>query len=136
VLVDFLLSLALVVADVAWIPVSTRSKCRCQSRLTRSFLRAVSSDGTDDGVLLADDTVLGSLSVALSLSSLVLGLAGGVLLLARLLPGSSAGDIADGLDDVALGAVELTRGLATGRKFASVTEWEWREKLKAYLGSL
>jgi len=79
---------------------------------TFGLLRGITSDSTDDGVLLASDAVGGALDVALSLSSLVLGLALGVLLLSGALPFSRADDIADGLDDVALGGVELTRGLA------------------------
>jgi hypothetical protein len=75
--------------------------------LTSSLLRAVSGNSTDDRVLLADHAVHGALSVALDLGSLVLGLASSVLLLARLLPGSSAGNVADNFNDVSLGAVEL-----------------------------
>ena len=53
---------------------------------TRHFLLAVSSNGANDCILLPIDTVLGSLSVSLGLSSVILGFAGSVLLLARLGP--------------------------------------------------
>jgi hypothetical protein len=46
------------------------------------LLGLVTSDGADDAVLLAFDTVGGALDVALGLGSLDLGFAAGVLLLA------------------------------------------------------
>ena len=74
---------------------------------------AITCDGAHDGILLTAETVHGALGVALGLGGLVLGLALGVLLLARLLPGLEAGDVADGLDGSALEGVELAGGLAT-----------------------
>jgi hypothetical protein len=77
-LVDVLLELALVVADVAG-----------------GLLLAVAGDGTDDRVLLADNAVGGALDVALGLCGADLSLACGVLLLARVGPGGGASDVAD-----------------------------------------
>jgi hypothetical protein len=77
-LVDVLLELALVVADIAG-----------------SLLLAVAGDGADDSVLLADETVGGALGVTLGLCGADLSLAGGVLLLAGVGPGGGAGDVAD-----------------------------------------
>lgn len=74
---------------------------------TRSLLGAIASDGTDNLVLLAANAVLGALCVSLSLSLLVLGLALSMLLLARVCPGCGASGVTNGLDDVALGGVEL-----------------------------
>jgi len=88
--VQLLLSLALVVLDVA-----------------RGLLRLVASDGADDGILLAGKAVDTALYVRLALSGLDLSLAGDVLLAARVDPGLRACDVADGLDDGALGGVEL-----------------------------
>jgi len=102
-LVDILLSFSLIVTDV-----------------TRSLLRAIAGDSTDNGVLLAAYAVCGALGVSLGLSRLVFGFTGGVLFLARLLPRSGTGDVADCLDYVAFGRMELTRGLATRRSFISV----------------
>ena len=79
--------------------------------LTSRLLLAVASHGTDDGVLLAAETVHGALGVALGLSSVVLGLTLGVLLLAGLSPGLGAGEVADGLDDGTLDGVELAGNL-------------------------
>lgn len=53
---------------------------------TGNLLLTVTGDGTNDGVLLAANAVHGAFRVALGLGGLVLGLALGVLLLARLLP--------------------------------------------------
>jgi hypothetical protein len=86
------------------------------SPLTLGLLRLVSCDGANDGVLLSCNAVGGTLYISLGLSGFVLRLPGGVFLLSRLLPGSGTGDVADTLDDVAFGRVELTRGLAAGRK--------------------
>jgi hypothetical protein len=83
------------------------------------LLRVVSCDGANNGVFLSDNAVSGTLCISLGLSGFVLRLAGGVLLLSRLLPRSGAGEVADTLDDVAFGRVELTRGLAArqGRNY-------------------
>ena len=59
----------------------------------------VTSDSTDDRILLALDTLLGALDVLLALGGLDLGLALGMLLLAGLLPLGGAGDVANGLLD-------------------------------------
>ena len=77
-----------------------------------SLLRLVSCDGANNGVLLSCNAVGGTLYISLSLSGLVLRLPGGMLLLSGLLPRSGPGDVADTLDDVAFGRVELTGGLA------------------------
>lgn len=71
------------------------------------MLALIASDGTDNRVLVPPSLVLGTLSVPLGLSSLVLGLALSVLLLSRVLPAGSTGGVADSLDDVSLGGVEL-----------------------------
>ena len=83
--------------------------------LTSRLLLAVASHGTDDGVLLAAETVHGALGVALGLGGLILGLALGVLLLAGLGPGGGAGEVTDRLDDGAFERVVLPGGLAVGR---------------------
>jgi hypothetical protein len=77
-LVEVLLELALVVADIAG-----------------GLLLAVAGDGADDSVLLADDTVGGALDVALGLCGVVLGLARGVFLPAGVGPAGCASGIAD-----------------------------------------
>jgi hypothetical protein len=63
--------------------------------LTRGLLLAVTSDGADDRVDLASNAVGSALDVALGLRGVVLSLAGGVLLLAGLLPRRGAGNVAD-----------------------------------------
>lgn len=80
--------------------------------LTRSFLLLVATNSANNSVLLPYDAILGALSVALSLSSPVLGFALSVLVTARGLPRFGAGHVADGLDGVALHGVVLTSGLA------------------------
>lgn len=62
---------------------------------TRGLLRLVTSDGTDDRVLLALDALLGALDVLLALGGLDLGLAGGVLLAAGVGPGGCASEVSD-----------------------------------------
>lgn len=81
--------------------------------LTRDLLLAVAHDGADDGVLLAGEAVHGALGVAFGLGGLVLGLALGVLLLARLGPGLGARQVANGLDGGAFERAELAIDLAT-----------------------
>ena len=103
--------------------------------LTSRLLLAVASHGTDDGVLLAAETVHGALGVSLGLSSVVLGLTLGMLLLPGLSPGLGAGEVADGLDDVALQGVVLTGGLAAMRVHVSNTFGTARKTCDAYLGS-
>jgi len=65
-------------------------------------LRSIAGNSTNDGVLLAGHTIDGALSVSFGLSSVVLCLAGSVLLLSGLLPRSGAGQVSDGLDGGAL----------------------------------
>ena len=86
------------------------------SILTRGFLLAVTSEGAHYCVLLSTNAISSPLDVAFGLGGLVLGLALGVLLLARLGPGVGAGQVADGLDGGALEGVELASGLATRRR--------------------
>ena len=71
----------------------------------------VASDSADDAILLALDAVDGTLSVALRLGGLDLGLTGSVLLLAGLGPGVGACHVADGLDNGTLDGVVLAGGL-------------------------
>ena len=103
--------------------------------LTSRLLLAVTSHGTDDGILLAAETVHGALGVALGLGGVVLGLTLSVLLLAGLSPGLGAGEVADGLDDVALQGVVLTGGLAAMRVHVSNSFGTARETCGTYLGS-
>jgi hypothetical protein len=53
---------------------------------TTDFLLTIASDGTEDSVLLADQTVCSTVDVVLGASRVVLGLAGSVLFAAGLLP--------------------------------------------------
>ena len=100
------------------LPVPSRSQRllhstqRARMMLTCSLLLAVARDGTDDGILLAAETVHGALGVSLGLGGVVLCLALGVLVPARGGPGLGAGEVADRLDDGALDGVVLTGGLA------------------------
>ena len=100
-----------------------------------SLLRLVSCDGANHRVLLSCDAVGGTLYISLGLSGFVLRLPGGVFLLSRLLPGSGTGNVADTLDDVAFGRVELTRGLAVtqGGIFLKTGQSGWNAI--TYLGS-
>lgn len=96
VLVELLLRLALIVLEVSYgRMISASIHIARPNERTRGLLRTVASDGADNRVLLALDTVHRALSIALSLGSLGLGLAGRVLLRARLLPGLEAGHVAD-----------------------------------------
>ena len=67
---------------------------------------------TNNRIYLATDAVDGAFDVTLGLCGVVLGLALGVLLLARLLPCLSTGEVADSLNDSALDRVVLSGGLA------------------------
>ena len=145
-LVEVLLELALVVAGVAYSSSGSAFEptqvhdASAREWLTRDLLFAVARDGADDSVLLAADAVRGALDVALGLGGLVLGLALGVLLLARLGPGFGAGQVADGLDGGALEGVELASGLAVQTLDVSTEpghprSTDEREKWDAYLGS-
>lgn len=77
-------------------------------------MAAVSRHSTDNLILLAGNAVTGSFGVALSASSVILGLPSYVLGLSLLLKVGRAEDIAQRLFDVALGRMELTGGLAVG----------------------
>ena len=79
---------------------------------------SIASESSDNGVLLTTEAVLGTFSIPLGLSGLVFGFALSVLLFARLLPGLGTRQVSDGLDNVALGGVKLTSGLA-------ITEGRW-----------
>jgi hypothetical protein len=83
-----------------------------QGELTRSLLGLIASNSTDNGILLARETVDATLGPILGTSSVVLGLAGGVLFTAGLSPRLSAGHVSDGFDGGALDGVELSGGLA------------------------
>lgn len=81
---------------------------------TTDFLLAISSDGTEDGILLTDQSVRASVDVVLSTGRVALGLTGSVLFTAGLLPGGSSCEIANRLNDGTLDGVELAGGL-TGK---------------------
>jgi hypothetical protein len=102
------------------VPKRYRLKC-----LTRSLLLAVASDSADNGVLLSTEAVGGAFSVTLGLGGLVLGLALGVLFTAGLGPRLKASGIADSLDDVALGGVVLTGGLAVDNDAEQTISTSW-----------
>ena len=114
VLVELLLSLALVMANVTWrsFVSPTRQPEDVEGELTRHLLLAIASDGTDDGVDLTTDAVGRALDVLLRLGGVVLGLALRVLVTAGLGPGGGAGEVTDRLDDGALERVVLARRLA------------------------
>ncbi len=138
VLVQLLLCLALVLTEVAWnkwrISKGKRDELR-EALRTMNFLRAVAGDGTDNGVLLAADAVDSAVCVALDLDGLVLGLALDVLLLSGVGPRRRAGQVADGLDDVALDGVVLASGLARrGGHHVNTCPGEGTERA-TYLGS-
>jgi len=78
---------------------------------TTDFLLTITSDCTEDGILLAGYTVCTSIDVVLSAGRVALGLTGSVLFTARLLPGRSSCEIANRLDDRTLDGVELASGL-------------------------
>jgi len=84
--------------------------CKGQ-HLPGSLLFLIPSYSTNDGVLLAYDTIHGTLGVATCLGGLGLSLTGRMLFLAALLPGRRAGRVADRLDDCALDGVVLTGSL-------------------------
>lgn len=83
---------------------------------TGCLLLTIPSDGANDGVLLSADTVGRTVDVSLGLSSLVLGLAGSVLLLARVGPRLGACRVAHSLDSGSLEGVELPGGFAIRRE--------------------
>ena len=78
---------------------------------TTDFLLTITGDRTEDGVLLAGYTIGSSVDIVLGASRVGLGLTGGVLFAAGLLPGSSSREIANRLDDRTLDGVELAGGL-------------------------
>jgi hypothetical protein len=96
-------------------------------------LSTISGDGTDDGVLLALETVHTALGPVLGASGIVLGLASSMLLAARLLPFGRAGQVTDGLDYATLDRVVLTGGLAAIASLALRQTTDKREK--THLGS-
>ena len=108
---------------------------RCKVKPTSSLLLLVALDSADDVVNLPSDAIRGPLCVALGLRGLVLGLALGVLLLARLLPGLSTGEVADSLDRSALHGLVLARGFA-GACTMSVRDGTMHRSRRTYLGSV
>lgn len=79
-------------------------------RPTFHLLLAVACEGANDSILLSRDAVGCAIGKGLSPGGLVLYLALSVLL-ARLGPGTGAGEVTDGLDDNTLERVILTGGL-------------------------
>lgn len=73
------------------------------SQLTGRLLLTVTSDGTNDGILLPANAVESAFGVTLGLRSCDLSFASNVLLLARILPRLAAGYIANSLDESTLG---------------------------------
>ena len=80
--------------------------------LTRDLLSLITTEGPDDGVVLARHTVREALSIVACLGSRLLGLALCVLLFARLAPVVPACGVSDSLDEVAFDGVELAAVLA------------------------
>jgi len=79
---------------------------------TRSLLLLVGCDGTNDSILPTAEAVTSALDVTLGLRSFVLSLSGCMFLFARLLQTGGTSYVANRLDDVALGRMELTRDFA------------------------
>ena len=91
----------------------------------------ITSDRTENGVLLAGYAVCGTIDIVLGASCIVLGLPGSVLFAARLLPGGSSCEISNRLNDGALDGVELAGGLAEKRSAMGGAETTLE---KAHLG--
>ena len=77
---------------------------------TGCFLLTIASNSANDGIFLPTETVFSAFSVSLCPSSGVLGLAGSVLLSARVRPRLRTGHITESLNDGALERVELAGG--------------------------
>ena len=76
------------------------------------MLGLIASDRANDSVFLSTKAIHRSLYISLGLGSGVLGLALGVLLFPRLLPGGGTGQIADTLDEGSLYGMILARDFA------------------------
>ena len=76
------------------------------------MLLFVGCDSTNDSILPTADAVTSAFDVTLGLRSFVFSLSGCMFLFARLLQTSGTGDVANRLDNVALGGMELTRDFA------------------------
>lgn len=83
-----------------------------KAQLTGSLLGGVVSDRSADLVLLADETILNALGVALGLTLLVLGVTLDTTFLAGGLPVLGTGHVADGLLDLAQSVLERAGGFA------------------------
>ena len=83
-----------------------------KAQLTSSLLGGVVSDRSADLVLLADETILNALGVALGLTLLVLGVTLDTTFLAGGLPVLGTGHVANGLLDLAQGVLERAGGFA------------------------
>lgn len=114
--VGLLLESALVMFDIACKTMYEEMRGRRRVEIhTADLLLTITSDGAEDGVLLSDDAVCGSVDVVLCASGVVLGLAADVLFTAGLLPGGSPREVTNCLYDGTLDRVELTSGLAARR---------------------
>ena len=89
-----------------------RSLCLYRKKITRGFLFLVACDSTNDSILPTADAISSAFDVTLGLRSFILSLSGCMFLFARLLQTRGTGYVANRLDDVALGGMELTRNLA------------------------
>jgi len=83
-----------------------------KAKLTSNLLGGVASDRSGDLVLLAEETILSALGVALGLSFLVLGVTLGTTFLAGGLPTLGMGHVADGLLDLSQGVLHDARSFA------------------------
>jgi len=103
VLVKLLLRLSLVVFCVAYKKphtISTPSHDNLRnSKRTSKLLRTISGNSTSNRIHLSINSIDCTLRISLGLGSVILRLTGCVLLLSRLCPGGSAGEVADGFDD-------------------------------------
>lgn len=81
---------------------------------TLCLLALIASNSTYNCVLLAADTVHGTLRVSLSLCSLILSFSSSMLVFSRLLPRGGASHVANSFNDITLEGVILPSGLAIG----------------------
>ena len=91
-------------------PTSTKtrkSESEKKEQLTSYLLRTVTSQASNDGVLLANGAIGGALSPILGLRSSYLALSSRVFVAARLLPIGRTGQVTDCLDNSAFDGVEL-----------------------------
>ena len=104
-------SLVLGVAANTTINSVIRRYRRRGSHIPRGLFHLITSNGSDDGILLPLNTVDSALGISTCLCGLGLGFSGRVLLLTALLPGSRTSQVSDGFDDGALHGVILPSGL-------------------------